>query len=59
MKEEKQKPIKVTALIDADLVKWVDKMVEKGTFDSRSHGFELAMKILRGHPELIIEDLPK
>lgn len=49
--------IKVTALIDAGVVEWVDKNVEDGPFNNRSHAFELAIKALRRHPELIIETL--
>lgn len=47
--------VKVTALIDADLVTWIDSMVERKVFKNRSHGFELAVEVLRRHPELILE----
>lgn len=38
-----EKKIKVTASIDADLVDWIDKQVEKRKFASRTHGLEVGI----------------
>lgn len=57
MDEDTGKRVKVTALMDADLVNWVDQMVKKKVFHNRSHGLERAVYLVRKHPEILSEDL--
>lgn len=39
--------VKVTASMDADLVKWIDKEIEGRRFASRTHALEVATARLR------------
>lgn len=43
--------VKVTASMDADLVKWIDKEVESRRFASRTHALEVATSRLRNEIE--------
>ncbi|MCX6670175.1 MAG: hypothetical protein NTV25_10300 [Methanothrix sp.] len=42
-----EKKVKVTASMDADLVNWMDKEIEKRRFASRTHALEVAIAQLR------------
>jgi Arc/MetJ-type ribon-helix-helix transcriptional regulator len=46
MKEEEMAKIRIYATIREDLVKWIDKEVEKLRFASRSHAIEYAIQQL-------------
>jgi len=38
---------RVTAYLNVELIEWIDEMVEKGRFRSRSHGIEESVIIMR------------
>ena len=35
---------RITITIDDELLRWIDKMIEKKIFANRSHGFEFLIK---------------
>ena len=37
--------VKVSAILEEDRVRWLDKQIEKEIFRSRSHGLDIALKL--------------
>lgn len=59
MKEDKMtRKIKTSITLDKDLLEWIDKLIEKKRFASRTHAIEYALQRLREQEkkELHIEE---
>jgi len=48
---KKGKPMKTSVAIDPDLLEWIDGMIEKKRFATRTHAIEYALQLLRERSE--------
>jgi Arc/MetJ-type ribon-helix-helix transcriptional regulator len=48
---KKGKPMKTSVAIDPELLDWIDSMIEKKRFATRTHAIELGLQLLRERSE--------
>jgi Arc/MetJ-type ribon-helix-helix transcriptional regulator len=48
---KKGKPMKTSVAIDPELLEWIDSMVEKKRFATRTHAIELGLQLLKERSE--------
>lgn len=39
---------RITTIVEADIVRWIDSEAVRGRFRNRSHGFEYCARIVKG-----------
>jgi Arc/MetJ-type ribon-helix-helix transcriptional regulator len=48
---KKGKPMKTSVAIDPDLLSWIDEMIDKKRFATRTHAIELGLQLLKERSE--------
>jgi Arc/MetJ-type ribon-helix-helix transcriptional regulator len=48
---KKGKPMKTSVAIDPDLLGWIDEMIDKKRFATRTHAIELGLQLLKERSE--------